>query len=128
VFKPKPSYDLLVKATLIALCPIFFAVQLFFNIGVNRYAGIREITYFHSGPAEQRQTDLHTKPVHHHHGFRLNKHFQPESLPSCNPISIEAPVEYLPSRNLFPDSGHFIPAPFPDVRALRGPPAVNNLS
>ena len=69
-----------------------------------------------------------SKSADHHHAFRLNKHFQPESLPSFNLLVIERPVEFIRSGNLFPYSDHFISPSFFETPALRGPPPVSNLS
>ena len=69
-----------------------------------------------------------SKSADHHQGIRLNKHFQPESLPSFNLLVIERPVEFIRSGNMFPYSDHFISPSFFETPALRGPPPVSNLS
>jgi len=128
LFKPKPPYHLLARAVLIALCPAFFTVQLFFNFGVFRNTTMQRYELAGTAIARNHAAKADSKSADHHHAFRLNKHFQPESLPSFNLLVIERPVEFIRSGNQFPYSDHFISPSFFETPALRGPPPVSNLS
>jgi hypothetical protein len=127
--KPRPSYNLFIKAVLIALFPVFFAVQLFFNLGSYRSSNTQDNYFFGWAIAIKDQpAKAGTHAAHHHRSFRLNKHFQPESLPSYDLFVIESPVEFICSKNQKPEPDHFIPSPFFETQALRGPPFLNNFS
>jgi hypothetical protein len=112
---------------LIAFCPVFFAVQLFCNFGVSPNLIQGNSYSIHSGLAKNHPVKSDTKPSTQRHGFRLNKHFQPESLPTHDLIVIERPVEFISADQPL-EAHHFIPSPFFETPALRGPPGLNNHS
>jgi hypothetical protein len=115
-------------AFIIALCPAFFTVQLFFNVGVFRNTSGQRYELAGTSNVKNQAAKTDNKSADHHQGFRLNKHFQPESLPSFNLFVIERPVDFIPSRKQFPHSDHFISLPFFETPALRGPPPMSTLS
>ncbi|HVU85635.1 MAG TPA: hypothetical protein VHC50_12380 [Puia sp.] len=86
--------------------------------------GYRAITAL----AGDHQVKPNTKPTGHHQGFRLNKHFQPETLVSFDQPVVKSPVEFISCRSGFPYSDSFIPSSFLKAQALRGPPPMNDLS
>jgi hypothetical protein len=129
VLKPKHSYNPFLRAILVGFCPVFFAVQLFFNFGIslNSYAQSRYL--LNKAVAQARhKTSHHPESSHHQAGFRLNKHFQPESLPGYDLIIVERPVEYISCLNQAFYSIHFIASPFPEAQFLRGPPRINDFA
>ena len=128
MFKTRVSYHILSKAILVALCPVFLVVQLFFSFGISANTGAQNNYSFFRSTAKRHLLKTNTAPSRHHAGFRLNRHFQPESLPSCNTLVIQAPVEYKLSSNQPAYSDHFIPSPFLEAQTLRGPPRSNDFS
>jgi len=122
VLKHKTTYHFYFKALLVALCPVFFAVQLFFNFELPGDSGVQENNTFGFLRIANKTQQVRTrKEPPAHHGFRLNKHFQPESLPSSN-ILIPVPVEHIARLKKPASADYFIPSALLQAQTLRGPP------
>jgi hypothetical protein len=127
VFKQKPSYHYFSRAVLVTLCPVFLAVQIFFNFGATGNPVVKNNYLFGTHTAKNpHAVKSNAGTAHHRTGFRLNKHFQPESLPSYNLFVIERPVEYIDCRKQTPYSVHFFSSPLLEAQSLRGPPRMND--
>ena len=115
------------SVTLLSLVYIaFFAVQFFFNFDFPAGSGFASVNPFASSSVLQYQPGI-TKAAGHSSkkiSFRLNKRFQPQSLPACDVVITEAPERYICS--VAPLCYHkvFITACILINRTLRGPPVV----
>lgn len=118
--------SILSKAFVLLLYVAFFGVQLFFNFDTGNnadsnafysYQGFAGNIYSHT--IKQTNRTKNKKAT-----VRLNKRFQPESIPAWNTILIKAPVCYIQTRirNL-PTDQHFSTSDLL-TRSLRGPPVV----
>jgi hypothetical protein len=132
MFFLKSSYRIYLKLALLAVYFIFFAVQIFFSFysGKNVLYSNHYSNRVYSAGGNNPATALtgNQNKTAHPASFRLNKHFQPQYLPSGLFPRIKIPVEYISVRNLIPYSVDFISSQFPCSSALRGPPAMNSIS
>jgi hypothetical protein len=128
----KSSYRIYLKLSLLAVYIVFFAVQIFFsfysgkNVLYSNYYSNHVITSVGNHPAPELSGNQNKTA--HPVGFRLNKHFQPQYLPSRLFPRIETPAEYISVKNLFPYSVDYTSCQFSCSSALRGPPVMHSIS
>lgn len=117
-----------IKAMVIAVYSIFFAVQIFFN-----FVSGKNITNLKSplssvSVSKNKQVTNDPKSGSHQLGFRLNKHFQPKTLPS-GIISLPAtPVCFIYNEKIPEYDADFISSSGYSSSSLRGPPQMNHIS
>jgi hypothetical protein len=112
----------------IAVYIIFFAIQLFFNFASGKSFSNSKYQLFSHLVAKNKSVAKDPKSGTHQLGFRLNKHFQPKSLPSGIFHLPVIPVCFI-CNDVFPvNKVDFISSPIYSSTLLRGPPSVNNIS
>jgi hypothetical protein len=133
----KRTYRVLFFALLLAVYGAFFSVQVFFNFegiagrsGYSLHSSACSLHNYSAGlhgakPVSPAKAAFSKRPPANSSSgvsFRLNKRFQQEEMPPCDPVSIVAPVRYvdLGACGYYPDA--FLPSVTPVNKSLRGPP------
>jgi hypothetical protein len=112
------------KAIVLPLYVSFFIVQLFFNFDIanhssnNPFFAPYKITTHRSSSVDKTNKGKSVQQT-----IRLNKRFEPQTVPAYNNIVIKSPVDYL-DKNNYVSYAAFIPASFLLPQSFRGPPVV----
>jgi hypothetical protein len=124
----KTIVRLSLKALVIGVYSIFFAVQIFFNFASGKNISRSAYRLFSVVVAKNKPVAKDPKSGTHQLGFRLNKHFHPKSLPSGIFNLPVIPVCFI-SINIFPAKPvNFISSLVYSSTPLRGPPLMKNIS
>jgi hypothetical protein len=115
-------------ALVVGVYSIFFAVQLFFNFASGKNVSSSKYHLFSGLVAKNKPVAKDPKSGTHQLGFRLNKHFQPKSLPSVIFHLPAIPVCFICHVNIPANPVDFISSLIYSSTPLRGPPQMNNIS
>jgi hypothetical protein len=124
----KSMFRFYIKGIAVMVYCIFFAVHIFFNFASGKNIVSTLASYRSACVSKTQQVTQNPKTSSHQLGFRLNKHFQPKSLPSGIFSMPSLPVCFIGKENSRPYEVDFIASPFYSSSRLRGPPQMNNIS
>ncbi len=124
-YKPQNKISSVARLFVLLLCIVFYSVQLFFNFDIANFSNNELLSY---GSKIENKISLtaqfpnseaqNKKPV-----VRLNKRFQPQSLPSCAVSVTIHETAFTNKVNIGYTVDH-IPVSVPRSHSLRGPPVV----
>ena len=124
----KTIFRFSIKAIVITVYSIFFAVQIFFNFASGKNIATSNVSHSTACVSKTKQVTKTPKSGSHQMGFRLNKHFHPKSLPSGIFSLPSLPVCFIDKEKIRSCAVAFISSPFCSSRQLRGPPVLNSNS
>jgi hypothetical protein len=121
-------YRFYTKAIAILVYCAFFAVQIFFNFASGKNFVSSQTSYCSSCISKTQEVSKNPETGTHQLGFRLNKHFQPKSLPPGLFSMPSIPVCFIGKENSRPYEVDFFAFPFCSFSWLRGPPQMDYIS
>jgi hypothetical protein len=124
----KSIFRICLRVVILTVYIVFFTVQIFFNFASGKNVFSSNHLYSSVAIAKTAHISQNPKTSSHLLGFRLNKHFQPQSLPSGLFSIVKIPIVYVAVKNIPAHSVDFKSSPFYLTSSLRGPPQMNIIS
>ncbi|MES2332293.1 MAG: hypothetical protein V4539_21980 [Bacteroidota bacterium] len=104
---------------------LFFAVQVFFNFDVAQKKPLAQNTAFAKSSAGHSKNLQHYKSKPHSTSkIRLNKRFQPTTIPGIFHDLADVPVLYAQLKPVPLSQGNLYSLVFLSTHSLRGPPVI----
>ncbi|MBY0480589.1 MAG: hypothetical protein K2Q21_04470 [Chitinophagaceae bacterium] len=129
MLKRTPTYKIVKSALVSVLYLAFFTVQLFFNFDLHGAVNKKPYTNTASSASKiERETSFVLRPfIISKSNNRLNKRFEPESIPECIVPSVFVSFSYYEPEILGSLYRITTLSIFPHTIEQRGPPCLHNL-
>ena len=121
-------FRFLIKAMVITVYSIFFAVQIFFRFASGSSIITSKVAHSTECVSKIKLVTKNPKTGSHQVSFRLNKHFHPKFLPSGIFSLYSLSIDFIDEEKACCYAVAFISSPFCFSGRLRGPPAMNGNS